>query len=65
MMEIGYSTSFRSLGAILLLLPPSTVKPITWEWSHFEDILGDNTVNSQNEGWGPLGSPTGAVKDQN
>ena len=65
MMEIGYSKSFRSLGAILLLLPPSTVKPITWEWSHFEDILEENTLNSQNEGWGPLGSPTGAVKDQN
>ena len=47
MMEIGYSKSFRSLWAILVLLPPSTVKPITWEWSPFEDILVENMVNSQ------------------
>ena len=46
MMEIGYRKRFRSLGAILVLLPPSTVKPITWEWSPFEDILVETMENS-------------------
>ena len=35
---------------------------MTWDWSHFEDILEENMVNLQNEGWGPLGDLTGAPK---
>ena len=35
---------------------------MTWGWSHFEDILEENMVNLQNEGWGPLGDLTGAPK---
>ena len=50
---------------LVSLIAPKWIGPITWDWSHFEDILEENRLNSQNEGWGPLGSPTGAVKDQN
>ena len=37
---------------------------MSWGWSHFEDILEENMLNFQNEGWGPLGDPTGAQEDQ-
>ena len=92
-MNIGYSKSFSSLGAISLLpvqgkplpgkplsgkmvvphfwmvhlvslITPKRIEPITWDWSHFKDILEENMINSQNEGWGALGDPRGASKDQ-
>ena len=34
------------------LITPKGIDPITWDWSHFENILEENMVNFQNEGWG-------------
>ena len=52
---------------IVLLVSLITLKRIeliTRDWSQFEDILVENMINYQNEGWGPLGDPTGAPKFQ-
>ena len=52
-------------GTLLLWLITSKRFEIeSWDWSHFEDILEDNLLNFQDEGWGPLGDPTGAQEDQ-
>ena len=46
------------------LIAPKRIEPITWEWSHIEDILEENMVNFQNEGKGVPRGPHGAPKDQ-
>ena len=46
------------------LITLKRIELITRDWSQFEDILVENMINYQNEGWGPLGDPTGAPKYQ-
>ena len=48
-------------GTLLLWLITSKRFEIeTWGWSHFEDILEENMLNFQNEGWrAPRGSHGG------
>ena len=33
-----------------VFLRPRGLKPITWDWSHFEGFSEENMVNFQNEG---------------
>ena len=35
---------------LVSLITPKRIEPITWEWSHFENILKENAMNFQNEG---------------
>ena len=45
---------------LVSLIAPKRIEPITWDWSHFEDILKENMMYFQNEGWGaPRGSQGG------
>ena len=46
------------------LIAPKRIEPITWDWSHIEDILEENMVSFQNEGKGVPREPQGASKDQ-
>ena len=50
---------------LVSLITPKRIEPITWDWSHFEDILEENMVYLQNEGLGPLRDLTGAPKGPN
>ena len=52
-------------GTLLLWLITSKRFEIeTWGWSHFKDIIKDNMVNFQNEGWGAPKGPDRGLKDQ-
>ena len=50
---------------LVSLIIPKRIDPITWYWSHFENVLKENMVHFQNEGWGALRDPTGAPKVKN
>ena len=38
---------------LVSLIAPKRIEPVTWNWSHFDDILKENMVNLLNEGQGP------------
>ena len=48
---------------LVSLIAPKRIEPITWDWSHIEDILEGNMVNFQNEGKRVPRGPHGAPKD--
>ena len=54
---------------LVCLIAPKWIEPITWDWSHFEDILKENMMYFQNEGWraprGFQGGPKGPQMTKN
>ena len=53
---------------LVSLIAPKRIEPITWDWSHFEDILKENMVNLLNKWWGaprgPHRGPKGPKMDK-
>ena len=53
-----------SIVRLISLKTPKRIESITWDWTHYEDILEEIMVNFQYEGLGVPRDPTGAPKDQ-
>ena len=49
---------------LVSLMAPKRIESITWDWTHFEDILEEIMINFQYEGLGVPRDPMGAPKDQ-
>ena len=50
---------------LVSLIAPKRIEPITWDWSHFEDILKENMVNFKIRGKGSLEDPRGPLRTKN
>ena len=53
-----------SIACLVSLMTPKRIESITWDWTHYEDILEEIMVNFQYEELGVPRDPTGAPKDQ-